>query len=91
MQQINAFFITLHQYIGGNNWFTFLLLGTGLFFTFYLKFPQIRYFKHAIRIVKGIYDKKSDKGDTTHFQALATALSGTVGTEILPGWRWRST
>jgi len=85
MQQINAFFITLHQYIGGNNWFTFLLLGTGLFFTIYLKFPQIRYFKHAIRIVKGKYDKKSDKGDTTHFQALATALSGTVGTGNIAG------
>lgn len=85
MQQINEFFITLHQYIGGNNWFTFLLLGTGLFFTFYLKFPQIRYFKHAIRIVKGKYDKKSDKGDTTHFQALATALSGTVGTGNIAG------
>ncbi len=85
MQQINEFFITLHQYIGGNNWFTFLLLGTGLFFTFYLKFPQIRYFKHAIRVVTGKYDKKSDKGDTTHFQALATALSGTVGTGNIAG------
>jgi AGCS family alanine or glycine:cation symporter len=85
MQQINEFFITLHQYIGGNNWFVFLLLGTGLFFTFYLKFPQIRYFNHAIRIVRGKYDKKSDQGDTTHFQALATALSGTVGTGNIAG------
>jgi AGCS family alanine or glycine:cation symporter len=85
MQQINAFFTTLHQYIGGNNWFIFLLLGTGLFFTLYLKFPQIRYFRHAIRVVKGKYDKKSDKGDTTHFQALATALSGTVGTGNIAG------
>lgn len=85
MQQINAFFTTLHSYIGGNNWFIFLLLGTGFFFTLYLKFPQIRYFKHAIRIVKGKYDKKSDRGDTTHFQALATALSGTVGTGNIAG------
>ena len=60
MQQINAFFTTLHQYIGGNNWFIFLLLGTGFFFTLYLKFPQIRYFRHAIRIIKGKYDKKSE-------------------------------
>lgn len=85
MQQINAFFITLHQYIGGNNWFIFLLLGTGIFFTIYLKFPQIRYFRHAIRIVKGKYDKINDKGDTTHFQSLATALSGTVGTGNIAG------
>lgn len=85
MQQINELFATLHQYIGGSNWFTFLLLGTGLFFTLYLGFPQIRYFRHALRIVKGKYDKKGDQGDTTHFQALATALSGTVGTGNIAG------
>lgn len=85
MQQLNDFLNLLHGYIGGNNWFIFLLLGTGIFFTFYLKFPQIRYFKHAIRVVKGKYDKKTDKGDTSHFQALATALSGTVGTGNIAG------
>lgn len=85
MQQLNEFFNWLHPYIGGNNWFIFLLLGTGVFFTIYLRFPQIRYFRHALRIVKGKYDKKSDKGDTSHFQALATALSGTVGTGNIAG------
>ncbi|MEA5129883.1 MAG: sodium:alanine symporter family protein [Proteiniphilum sp.] len=85
MQQLNEFFLFIHQYIAGNNWFVFLLLGTGIFFTFYLKFPQIRYFSHAIRIVRGKYDKKTDKGDTSHFQALATALSGTVGTGNIAG------
>lgn len=85
MQQLNEFFLFIHQYIAGNNWFIFLLLGTGIFFTFYLKFPQIRYFSHAIRIVRGKYDRKSDKGDTSHFQALATALSGTVGTGNIAG------
>ncbi|MFA7493369.1 MAG: sodium:alanine symporter family protein [Proteiniphilum sp.] len=85
MQQLNDFFLFIHQYIAGNNWFVFLLLGTGVFFTCYLKFPQIRYFPHAIRIVKGKYDKKTDKGDTSHFQALATALSGTVGTGNIAG------
>ena len=85
MQQLNEFFNGLHQYIGGNNWFIFLLLGTGLFFTFYLRFPQIRYFRHALRVVRGKYDMKSDKGDTSHFQALATALSGTVGTGNIAG------
>ena len=85
MQQLNEFFNWLHPYIGGNNWFIFLLLGTGVFFTIYLRFPQIRYFRHALRIVKGKYDKKGDKGDTSHFQALATALSGTVGTGNIAG------
>lgn len=85
MQQLNDFFTTLHQYIGGNNWFIFLLLGTGLFFTLYLKFPQIRYFRHAFKVVRGKYDRADDRGDTTHFQSLATALSGTVGTGNIAG------
>jgi len=85
MQQLNEFFNWLHPYIGGNNWFIFLLLGTGVFFTIYLGFPQIRFFRHALRVVRGKYDEKSDKGDTSHFQALATALSGTVGTGNIAG------
>lgn len=85
MQQINDFLITLHGYLGGSPWFVFLLLGTGLFFTIYLKFPQLRYFRHSIRIVKGKYDREGDEGDTTHFQALSTALSGTVGTGNIAG------
>jgi len=71
--------------IGGGQWFALTLLGTGVFFTFYLKFPQIRYFKFAIKIVKGKFDRKEDVGDTSHFQALATALSGTVGTGNIAG------
>ncbi|MGC9342138.1 MAG: alanine/glycine:cation symporter family protein [Bacteroidales bacterium] len=85
MQQVNHFLLWLDQYIGGHPWFVFFLLGTGLFFTLYLKFPQIRYFKHAIRIVKGKFDKEGDVGDTSHFQALTTALSGTVGTGNIAG------
>jgi AGCS family alanine or glycine:cation symporter len=85
MQQINQFLLWLDQFIGGHPWFVFFLLGTGLFFTIYLKFPQIRYFRHAIRIVKGKFDKEGDVGDTSHFQALTTALSGTVGTGNIAG------
>ena len=85
MQEINAFLLWIDQYIGGHQWFVFLLLGTGLFFTFYLRFPQIRYFRHALKVVRGKYDKSTDIGDTTHFQALATALSGTVGTGNIAG------
>nr|WP_247687247.1 AGCS family amino acid carrier protein [Pseudoalteromonas luteoviolacea] len=71
--------------LGGSWWFPYVLLGVGFFFTVYLKFPQIRYFKHACRVVTGKYDKKSLEGDTTHFQALSTALSGTVGTGNIGG------
>ncbi len=85
MQNINEILEAVDSYIGGASWFIFILLGTGLFFTLYLKFPQIRYFRHAIRIVSGKYDKATDKGDATHFQALATALSGTVGTGNIAG------
>ncbi|MBE0676240.1 MAG: sodium:alanine symporter family protein, partial [Bacteroidales bacterium] len=85
MQKINEFLIMLDGYIGGHIWFIILLLGTGIFFTLYLGFPQIRYFKHAIRVVKGKYDHSHDVGDTSHFQALSTALSGTVGTGNIAG------
>nr|WP_209319121.1 AGCS family amino acid carrier protein [Pseudoalteromonas sp. Isolate6] len=71
--------------LGGSPWFPYVLLGVGLFFTIYLKFPQIRYFKHACKVVTGKFDKKGLEGDTTHFQALATALSGTVGTGNIGG------
>jgi len=85
MQKINEFLLFLNDYLGGHQWFVFFLLGTGIFFTLYLGLPQFRYFKHAIRIVKGKYDKAEDVGDTSHFQALTTALSGTVGTGNIAG------
>ena len=75
----------LDGYLGSAQWFPFVLLGTGVFFTLYLKFPQLRFFSHAIRIVRGKYDKDGAKGDATHFQALATAISGTVGTGNIGG------
>ena len=80
MQRLNEILSVIDSYIGGSNWFVFLLLGTGFFFTLYLKFPQVRFFRHAVRIARGKYDKDTDVGDTSHFQSLATALSGTVGT-----------
>jgi AGCS family alanine or glycine:cation symporter len=85
MHKVNDFLIMLDGYIGGHAWFVILLLGTGIFFTIYLKFPQFRYFRHAIDVVKGKYDHHKDVGDTSHFQALATALSGTVGTGNIAG------
>ena len=85
MQEFNEFLIFIDQYLGSSSWFVPLLLGTGVFFTFYLKFPQIRYFRFALKVVRGKFDKKDDQGDTSHFQALTTALSGTVGTGNIAG------
>lgn len=85
MQALNDLLLLIDSYIGSHLWFVLLLLGTGIFFTIYLKFPQIRYFKYAIRIVRGKFDKEDDVGDTSHFQALTTALSGTVGTGNIAG------
>ena len=61
------------------------MLGVGVFFTFYLGFPQIRYFKRAWLTLTGRYTSAEAEGDTTHFQALSTALSGTVGTGNIGG------
>jgi AGCS family alanine or glycine:cation symporter len=82
---LNDLLATIDGYIGGSSWFVFALLGSGIFFTIYLKFPQIRFFKHAIDVVRGKYDEEGAKGDTSHFQSLATALSGTVGTGNIAG------
>lgn len=85
MQEFGNLLDSLDGMLGGAAWFPYVLLGVGLFFTIYLKFPQVRYFRHALQIVSGKHEKKSAEGDTTHFQALATALSGTVGTGNIGG------
>ena len=85
MSELNNFLSLIDSYIGSSWWFPYALLGTGLFFTIYLGFPQIRYFRFAFKVVRGKFDKSSDEGDTSHFQALTTALSGTVGTGNIAG------
>ncbi len=62
-----------------------LLVGTGLYLTIRLRFVQIRGFKHSWGIIRGKYDKPVDPGEVTHFQALSTALSATVGTGNIAG------
>lgn len=66
-------------------WLVVLLLGTGLFITVRLGFIQLRKVAHAIRVVAGKYDDPHDHGDITHFQALSTALSATVGIGNIAG------
>lgn len=62
-----------------------LLVGSGIFFTIYFGFPQIRFFVHSIKIIMGKYDNPEDKGEISHFQALCSALSATVGLGNIAG------
>jgi len=55
-----------------------LVIG-GIFFTVYTKFIGLRAFRHAIQLVRGDYSDPNSHGEVSHFQALATAVSGTVG------------
>jgi AGCS family alanine or glycine:cation symporter len=56
-----------------------------VYFTFRMNFINFRGFKHAIGLVKGDYDDPNDKGEVSHFQALTTALSATVGLGNIAG------
>jgi AGCS family alanine or glycine:cation symporter len=67
--------------VGGVEWplIVVWLIAGGLFFTFYLGFINVRGFKHALHLVIGRYSDSHHPGEVSHFQALATAVSGTVG------------
>ncbi len=56
-----------------------------IFFTVRMKFINIKGFKHSIELVQGKFDNPNDAGEVSHFQALATALSGTVGLGNIAG------
>ena len=55
------------------------LIAGASFFTIFLGGINIRGFRHALRIVRGLEDDGDEPGDVSHFQALTTAVSGTVG------------
>ena len=61
-----------------------LILGA-VFFTFRMGFINLRAFKHAIEVTRGRYDNPDDAGEVSHFQALAAALSATVGLGNIAG------
>lgn len=66
--------------------FTVVWLILGAFFcTIFMKFPNIRCFKVAVNLVRGKYDTQQSDGEVSHFQALATALSATVGLGNIAG------
>lgn len=55
------------------------LILAALFFTFYFRFLNLRGIPHALRLLRGDFDTGREEGEISHFQALSTALSGTVG------------
>lgn len=56
-----------------------LLLGGGFYFLVYSRLLHFKYIKHAIRVISGKYDDPNEPGQINHYEALTTALSGTVG------------
>ena len=66
-------------------WIVAWLVVAATVFTLYFGFVQVRAFRHSISIVKGDYSDPDDAGEVSHFQALATALSGTVGLGNIAG------
>ncbi|MEM1169009.1 MAG: alanine/glycine:cation symporter family protein [Cyanobacteria bacterium P01_H01_bin.35] len=82
---VNVIFSILFFSIGGFPLIVLWLIIGAIFFTIRMQFINIRAFKHAIDIVRGRYDDPEDEGEVSHFQALATALSGTVGLGNIAG------
>ncbi|MGZ2257999.1 alanine/glycine:cation symporter family protein [Roseobacter sp. A03A-229] len=66
-------------------WIVLWLVVAASIFTVYFSFVQLRFFTHSISLVKGDYSDPDDAGEVSHFQALATALSGTVGLGNIAG------
>ena len=86
--QPSAQFAELLEKVDGWIWglvLIFLLVGTGLFYAWRTRFIQLRKLGHALALVRGKYDNPEDEGDISHFQALATALSATIGTGNIAG------
>ena len=93
LDQVNEFFgifvgflaPILFYSINGFPLIVLVLLTGGLVFTLYFKFINIRGFSHSIDIIKGKYDNPNDTGQISHFQALTSALSATIGLGNIAG------
>lgn len=83
----NRYIVGLGFNIGGETipFMVLLLLGTGVFLTLRLGFIQLRRLGHGLAVTMGKYDDPNEPGDVSHFQALTTALSATVGIGNIAG------
>jgi len=85
MDIINNFFAELSNFLWGNFGVANLVIGGGIFFLIYSRLTPFRYFRHAFEILLGKHDDPDDEGQISHFQALSTALSSTVGIGNIAG------
>ena len=83
METLNNYILLVDSYFGSAAWFPLLLLSIGIFFTVFLGVPQFKYFLQGWKIL--FSSGKGNAGQTSPFQALSTALSGTVGTGNIGG------
>ena len=84
---LTRIFVTAGISVGGENipFMVILLLGIGMYLTLRLGFVQVTRLAHGAAVASGKYDDPDDEGDVTHFQALTTALSATVGIGNIAG------
>ena len=83
----NRYIVGFGFNVGGETipFMVLLLLGTGVFLTLRLGFIQLRRLGHGLAVTMGKYDDPNEPGDVSHFQALTTALSATVGIGNIAG------
>ncbi|GAB4327061.1 MAG: sodium:alanine symporter family protein [Calditrichia bacterium] len=84
LKLIDNYIVMYNEYIGGIL-LLMMLIPTGLYFAFKFRFLHVTSFGHAVRVIRGKYDKPDDEGDINHFKALTTALSATIGTGNIVG------
>jgi len=84
IEYIDSFLAAFAEFMWGTPLLV-LLLGGGVFFTFYCRFIPFRYVRHGINILQGKYDDLNDPGQVSHFQALSSALASTVGMGNISG------
>ena len=84
MQQLDQFISDFASFVWGLPLLV-LLIGGGLYFLVRSQFLPYRLFGHALTVLKGKYDNPNDPGEITHFQALTTALSSTIGMGNIAG------
>lgn len=84
MKTIDSFLADLASFVWGLP-LLILLIGGGVFLLIYSRFLPFRYLGHAVNVLRGKYDNPDDPGEISHFQALTTALSATVGMGNIAG------
>ncbi len=84
LEQFQTLASTFSSYAWGP-WLLVLLLGGGGFFLCYTRFAPFRHLPHGWHLLRGRFDAPDDPGQITHFQALSSALAGTIGMGNIAG------